>query len=170
MGVLKYGGTIIPFARYDGIRWANTWDPPTERSTLPTPSLRQIPREWLGGEKVPSTWRVWLPSGSTHETRVTGLQYSKTDCAENWGFSTDFPKALNICQYCCPDEVIGLALSTDLPMQTIRPADQSDLPFASLNRALTESEGSKSELNPLDSESRLRVPIRVERAWMINVR
>ena len=172
VGVLRANGIIIPFARYDGTHWANSWPEPIYRTPAP---LEQIPREWLGGNDLTPNWRLWLPAGSTHAVRVLDLQYADTGCDGNWGLSTDFPKSLNVKPNNCPHPTIGIALSSGQPLQPMLPANHSDLPFSALERAFKESEDREisalrvpSEveyLRPPDADSRTAVPIRVARAW-----
>ena len=173
VGVLRANGIIIPFARYDGTHWANSWPEPIYRTPAP---LEQIPREWLGGNDLTPNWRLWLPAGSTHAVRVLDLQYADTGCDGNWGLSTDFPKSLNVKPNNCPHPTIGIALSSDRPLKPMLPANHSKLPFSALEHAFKESEDREISplrrvpsgleyLRPPDADSRTAVPIRVERAW-----
>lgn len=175
VGVLQANGIIVPVATYDGTRWTNSWPGPVRRPTTPPAPLEQVPREWLAGESLVPTWRLWLPAGSTHVIRVLGLQYSKTECTEIWGLTTDFPASLNVRPNSCPDPVIGIVLNTDRPVEPILPADISRLPFAALERAFAESENREISasierfpswfVGPTDEDTRAAIPIRVERAW-----
>src|SRR5262245_39360786 len=64
------GNTLLPVARYNGSRWANTWPPPADRDT-PVPALNEIPTAWLA-QRVPIGWTVWESDGRQMNVRVTG--------------------------------------------------------------------------------------------------
>jgi len=182
VGVLQSSGVVIPFARYDGVGWLNTWPLPEERSNVPSqPAVANL-REWLGGETAPAMWRIWLQSGTSHEVRTVGLELIKSQCGANWGFMTDFPKAVDSCRYCCPDALVGIALSTDHTIYPTPQADHSLLPYNALERAFNATESREvAELQesqrrsgtyygpPLDLKARSVVPIRVERAWAMAI-
>ena len=175
VGVLRANGIIIPFARYDGTHWVNSWPEPAYRPSAPPAPLEQIPREWLGENGLAPNWRLWLPAGTTHAVRVLDLQYSNTGCDGNWGLRTDFPKSLNVRPDTCPNPTIGIALSSDRPLEPMLPANHDELPFGALERAFEESEDREISslrvpsgleyLRPPDEVSRTAVPIRVARAW-----
>jgi hypothetical protein len=181
VGVLQESGTIIPFARYDGTRWSNTWPGPVEPTDSKPPSLTQIPSEWLGGQSLPTGWRLWLPGGTKHAIRVLGPEYVKSGCGENWGLRTDFPKSLNASDNNCPVPAIGVALSADQELQPMRPSGQSQLSLTALEAAFSGAEEREiAEFNssvanarslgfenfaPLDAASRAGFPIKVEHLW-----
>jgi hypothetical protein len=181
VGVLQESGTIIPFARYDGTRWSNTWPAPVEPTDSKPLSLAQIPSEWLGGQNLPTDWRLWLPGGTKQAIHVLGPDYIKSGCGENWGLRTDFPKSLNSSDDNCPVPAIGIALSTDQELQPMRPSVQSQLSRTVLEAALSGAEEREiAEFNasvanarslgfenfaPLDPASRAGFPIKVEHLW-----
>jgi hypothetical protein len=181
VGVLQDSGSIVPFARYDGTRWLNTWPGPIEPIASKPPSLAQIPSEWLGGQALSAGWRLWLPGGTKHAIRILGPDYIKSNCGDNWGLRTDFPKSLNASDYNCPVPAIGVALSADQELQPMRPSGQSQLSLATLEAALSGAEEREiAKLNSsvanarslgfqniaaLDPASRAGFPIRVEHVW-----
>jgi len=180
VGVLQESGTIIPFARYDGTRWSNTWPGPIEPTHSKAPSLAQIPSEWLGGQSLPASWRLWLPGGTKHAIHVLGPDYIKSGCGENWGLRTDFPKALNADRVCSVP-AIGVALSTDQELEPMIPSGPSQLSLAALEAALSGAEEREiakynasvalsrslgfQNFARLDAVSRAVSPIRVEQLW-----
>jgi hypothetical protein len=182
VGVLQENGAIIPFARYDGTRWLNTWPAPAEESKNSSPpSLTRIPPEWLGGE-APQTWRLWLPVGTTHTIRATGPRYIKGPCGENWGLNTDFPQVLNQRANTCPLRAIGIVVSTNQLVLPMPPVSQSGIPLEALESAASESEVREMRQEneararllargiplsglPWDVTSLIRIPMKVEHAW-----
>jgi hypothetical protein len=182
VGVLQENGAIIPFARYDGARWLNTWSAPAEPSLDKTPPVAPIPREWLG-ENPPTNWRLWLPNGTTHAIRATGPVYIKS-CGENWGLNTDFPKVLNQRTNSCPTRAIGIVLSTDKKLTPFLPGNQSGIALDAFEKAaeareiqqMRESNEAMAKLGARrspslgpdwDIASRARFPLRVEDAWAV---
>jgi hypothetical protein len=109
-----------------------------------------------------------------------GPDYINSDCSENWGLRTDFPKSLNADQFCSVP-AIGIALSTEKDLEPMRPGGQSQLSLAVLEAALSGAEERAiAEFNesvtrarslgfrisaPLDGASRAAFPIRVEQMW-----
>jgi len=181
VGVLQESGEIIPFARYDGARWVNTWPAPTEPSKNSGPSVAPVPREWLG-ETPPTEWRLWLSNGTTHEIRVTRPAYLKNPCGNKWVLNTDFPKALNQRPNTCPVRAIGIVLSTDQEVLPMLPADHSQLAFGGFEKAagaaeireMRESNAERARLIarrlpaaglPWDLAAPSRLPMRVEHAF-----
>ena len=181
VGVLQESGAIIPFARYDGARWVNTWPAPVDPSQNRTPPVVPALREWLG-ENAPASWRLWLPNGTTHAIRATGSEYLKDTCGTNWVLSTDFPKTLNPRPFTCPLRTIGIVFSTDQKLIPFYPGNHSGIALSALEKAGEAAEiGQMRDENEArarlgtrerasfgpdwDVTSRARFPLKVERTW-----
>jgi hypothetical protein len=172
VGLVQENGVLVPFARYDGVRWVNTWPASVPRDEKNVPhSITQVPSAWIGGGRLPELWTLWLPIGTAHPIRVQRLTYSQTNCAEIWALMTDFPKALNTLDGSCPLRTIGVALSTSQTLFPMTPASGQALPTALMEASFLELERKEARSYPgsWDLTTRGKYPIRVERAWEVNL-
>ena len=170
MGVLQETGVLIPFARYNGTSWTNSWPAPIDQEA-PDPMARsQVAPEWIGGGTLPTSWRLWMPSGSVHQIRIQGPTFSKSACAHIWGLMTDFPKALNTPLGTCPTRTIGIALST---ARDLRVAHHASIftPTAAMEKAFVAAETrTVTELKaPWDLRNRAEFPIKLDSAWRFDL-
>lgn len=67
LGVLRRDGIVLPFASFDGRRWAEPW-PDDLRQALPI-SLEDVPDRWWGSIDPPTTLAHW--SGGTRLGNVS---------------------------------------------------------------------------------------------------
>lgn len=131
LSVLQDGG-IVPFARFDGTRWATAW-PSTDDSRKPAPSLDAIPPSWLGGTPTPRDWWVWFADGGTKQLRVVGTHRT---------FSCEGPVVLEaesrLASASTPNDMahIGLALDSVVPVESIHLLVPSETEWASASSAV----------------------------------
>jgi len=87
---MESNGELVPIARYDGVRWRNTWPEPIDRDApLPVRSVAKIPRAWLG-QPVPLTWTAWSEAtGKPQRVTVTGIGREGA-CVESITLTTSF--------------------------------------------------------------------------------
>jgi hypothetical protein len=105
-------GGLVPFARFTGARWVNTWPMPAE-SDVPVPPLAEIPTIWLG-KPVPRQWSFWPASGSRRPVTVVGARRGS-----GTGGGCTQPAVLTMDQT-LDSESRGLAVDTDQVVEAIR--------------------------------------------------
>jgi len=91
VGVLQESGAIIPFARYDGARWVNTWPAPVDPSQNRTPPVVPALREWLG-ENAPASWRLWASKRDDPCDSRDGLRIPEGYLRHELGSQYRFPE------------------------------------------------------------------------------
>jgi hypothetical protein len=107
----SYGG-LVPFARFAGGRWVNTWPAPRE-SDVPVPPLSEIPTTWLG-KSVPREWTFWPSSGIRRRMTVVGTRRGR-----GTGGGCTQPAVLTMGQT-VGEETRGLAVDTDQVLGAVR--------------------------------------------------
>jgi hypothetical protein len=184
VALLQANGSLIPVAAYDG-QWRATWPEPGAAATAGINALGDLPREWTGRIPVPTAWRLWMTTGSSHELRVSRPAFVDSVCSRNWVLTSDFPPERPTCVHCCPRTTIGIALSTMRSVVVPRAARGSALPMRVIEPSFNEHEDREVEASiarghaagarlrytaqPLDVAERRAAPIRIEQAWTSNL-
>ncbi|HKB12245.1 MAG TPA: hypothetical protein VKD69_16400 [Vicinamibacterales bacterium] len=88
VGVLRRDGIILPFATFDGKRWAAPWPAPTNDLTVPV-DVRAVPKRWWGLDGALDMWDLMLARG-TRATRVVQPDWVDIHCARYIGLRTDY--------------------------------------------------------------------------------
>jgi hypothetical protein len=105
-------GGLVPFARFTGTRWVNTWPTPDE-SDVRVPPLAEVPTTWLG-KPVPRQWTFWPASGNRRSVTVVG-----TRRGDGTGGGCTQPAVLTMDQT-LGSESQGLAIATDQLIEAVR--------------------------------------------------
>lgn len=140
IGIVQANGHLIPFARFDGKTWSNSWPGPGETRDVMIHSFGEIPLAWTGGAPLPRPWRLWLPTGTSHDLRVSDAAYADSLCSQNWVLMTDFPRQASGCRNCCPVPTIGIALSTDRAVRSFARAGMDAIPASLVESVFNETE------------------------------
>jgi hypothetical protein len=89
LGVLRRDGIIIPFASYDGARWANRWPAPGRLPDIPL-SIAGSPKSWWLNDRPLGLWTVWPTRGDSQVVHVTSPINVTVECQAQIGLQTDY--------------------------------------------------------------------------------
>jgi hypothetical protein len=92
VGVLRRDGIVIPFATFDGKRWATSWPLPKLDLTVPT-DLRAVPKSWWGPTPALETWEAWTGAPLSQALTVTGPDWVDVHCVRQVGLKTTYRPA-----------------------------------------------------------------------------
>ena len=142
VGIVQANGHLIPFARFDGKAWSNSWPGPDEGRGMAVQSFGEIPLSWTGGTALPRDWQLWPSStGTSHALRVSNAGYADSLCSRNWVLMTDFPRQVAGCRNCCPVPTLGIALSTDRAVRPFARIGMDAIPASVVESVFNEAEG-----------------------------
>ena len=115
VGVLRRDGIIVPFAAYDGKRWADNWPLPYVDLEVPI-ALRDVPSKWWGPTGALAEWESWATQ-EPQRLRVVQPDWVDVHCTRQIGLRTDYkPDELPPPRTVQPYPKDGLVVS---PPQTI---------------------------------------------------
>jgi hypothetical protein len=89
LGVLRRDGIIVPFATYDGNRWANRWPAAGHRQDIPI-SIADSPKGWWLRERPVPTWVAWPLRGDSQVVHVRNPVNLTVECQPHVGLQTDY--------------------------------------------------------------------------------
>ena len=88
VGVLRRDGIIVPFATYDGKRWADKWPVPDVQLDVPI-ALRDVPSKWWGPTRALAEWQSWATK-EPQTLRVVQPDWIDVHCTRQIGLRTDY--------------------------------------------------------------------------------
>ena len=94
LGVLRRDSIIIPFATFDGKRWAANWPLPEVDLTVPI-ALRDVPSKWWGATGPLERWQVWT-GGEPQAVRVVQPDWADVHCSRQIGLRTDYRSSATV--------------------------------------------------------------------------
>jgi len=89
VGVLRRDGIVIPFATFDGKRWATSWPAPKLELTVPI-DLRAVPSRWWGATSALHRWDAWTGKAEPQHLEVTQLDWINVHCVRQVGLKTTY--------------------------------------------------------------------------------
>jgi len=110
-------GGLVPFARFTGTNWVNTWPTPDE-ANVRVPPLAEAPATWLG-KAIPRQWIFWPEAGGRRSITVVG-----TRRGDGTGGGCSVPAVLATAEPLGP-ESRGLAVDTNQPIEPVRRVELS---------------------------------------------
>jgi len=90
LAVMRRDGFIVPFATFDGKRWASTWPAPQFLLEIPI-NLQSVPKAWWGPTGPLAEWQLWLPGAKApRAVRVTQPDWFSAHCLRQIGLRSDY--------------------------------------------------------------------------------
>jgi hypothetical protein len=118
VGVLRRDGIIVPFATYDGKRWADNWPLPDLQLNVPI-ALRDVPSKWWGPTRALAEWQSWATK-EPQTLRVVQPDWIDVHCTRQIGLRTDYkPDELPPPRTVQPYPKDGLVVSPPQPVERI---------------------------------------------------
>jgi hypothetical protein len=118
VGVLRRDGIIVPFATYDGKRWADRWPVPDVQLDVPI-ALRDVPSKWWGPTRALAEWQSWATK-EPQTLRVVQPDWIDVHCTRQIGLRTDYkPDELPPPRTVQPYPKDGLVVSPPQPVERI---------------------------------------------------
>jgi hypothetical protein len=118
VGVLRRDGIIVPFATYDGKRWADNWPLPDVQLNVPI-ALRDVPSKWWGPTRALAEWQSWATK-EPQTLRVVQPDWIDVHCTRQIGLRTDYkPDELPPPRTVQPYPKDGLVVSPPQPVERI---------------------------------------------------
>jgi hypothetical protein len=171
VGALRRDGVVIPFATYDGKRWASQWPVAARDPEIPI-NLNSVPSKWWGPAGPHDTWRTWIDGSVGADIHVTRPDVVDAHCMKQVGLRTDYHSTLPappLDEQPYPKD--GLVVS---PPQTIEPIEIIDVHapqltgFAGVLRdAFDQAERVTANgfHHPVPQDVRERVPPKIEAVY-----
>ena len=158
VGALRRDGVIIPFAAYDGKRWASRWPPPSRDESVPI-SVSSVPGRWWGPAGARENWQAWIV-GETREVpplKVVQPDVVDVHCTRQIGLRTDYrPADVPPPPLEQPYPKDGLVVSPPQTVERIQILRPLSAELAPLQPILTETFNRAER----DTASRFRHPVR----------
>lgn len=170
LGVLRRDGIVVPFASFDGRRWAKRWPEllPSERPI----SLQDVPEGWWGIQPPPVRLRHWTDGAVVGEVTLTAPVVTPLMCQRRMALRSDYKSS----QPAPPGFVLpfpkdGLVVAGEATISTIATVDpSSEEAKRVLGLALEEfnSEENRSASaftqwrHPVKSSERKKLPVTLE--------
>jgi hypothetical protein len=132
LAIVRFDGSMVPFAAYDGGRWERAWPEADEATGVM--AIENAPSVWRRrGDRVPDLWRVWPASGGTPiEARVSGIEVVEAHCSSQVALKTNLTRARAEHPL-----KFGIAVdSTNVPVGAVEDVRRSDPIWAAAERAV----------------------------------
>jgi hypothetical protein len=118
VGILRRDGIIVPFAAFDGKRWADTWPLPDVELNVPI-ALRDVPSKWWGPTRALAQWQSWAKN-EPETLHVVQPDWVDVHCTRQIGLRTDYePDELPPPRTVQPYPKDGLVVSPPQPVERI---------------------------------------------------
>src|SRR5262245_20614055 len=183
LAVVRNDGILLPFAAFNGRKWAAPW-PFLQRNFGPTTielpvNLASVPRQWWGG-KEPGVWRLWPRNAETaRPLTLSTPAMIRIGLTRQIGIRTDQPPVLTpVPPFELPFPKIGIAVAGETPVtpivsisllsatwKTFAGALLADINKAE-DRMLSAIGASTNWRHPVKREVRAEVPPELE-AWYL---
>ena len=87
---MRRDGLLVPFAAFDGKRWASSWPAPQFRLEIPI-NLQSVPKAWWGATGPVSEWQLWLQGSQTvRPVHVTQPDWITAHCVRQVALKSDY--------------------------------------------------------------------------------
>jgi len=171
LAVVRRDGIMIPFAAWDGRRWADTWPEPGRDVEVPI-SARDVPKQWWGRAGMPASWTFWSLDGRSRPLKVLAPVQLKVHCQSTVGLRTDYfpmvPPPPPSQQHQPKD---GLAVSGPVPIEPIEILNSAQPEWGTIAQQVQSPVLSAEEsaigknrnwASPVSPEQRARTPAKLE--------
>jgi hypothetical protein len=130
VAIARFDGRLVPFAAYDGGRWARAWPDADSRIEAPR-TVDDVDSIWRRRrERVPRVWHVWPASGGASlQARVNGVEVAETHCVGQLALRTDLPPRRGVRPL-----KFGIAVDSAIPVTAVEPVLPSDPLWATATR------------------------------------
>jgi hypothetical protein len=137
--VLRRDGIAVPFATFDGRRWAAHWPRPAIDLTVPI-DVGSVPSSWWGPIGPPASWQAWTAAGEPQPVQVTRPDWIDVHCVRQVGLRTDYrasqfppPPAEQ------PYPKDGLAIAPPHPVEPVQSVPPAAAELAAISTVLHEA-------------------------------
>jgi hypothetical protein len=170
LGVLRRDGIVIPFAAWNGSRWANRWPAPGRRVDIPI-SVAGSPKAWWLNDRPVGYWTAWPLRGDSQVVYVKNPINLTAECQPQVGLQTDYTsveaRALARMQ---PFPKDGLATAGDILVESVTILDAKSAEWsrvsadvaAKINAAETKLLATGRTTPPFSEAERAKRPFTLE--------
>lgn len=90
VGIMRRDGILVPYATFDGSRWAAAWPQPQTDLQVPV-NVESVPKAWWGAAAPQVDWQFWpADGGPTRAVTVTETDWIDVHCRRQVGLRTDY--------------------------------------------------------------------------------
>jgi hypothetical protein len=118
LAIVRADGVVIPFATYDGRRWANPWPEPGMEREVPI-GLTDVPKSWWGRLNRAPAWTLYPLRGDPRGLTLQRPFVVGTQCQTNIGLQTDYKSPIIPPPAAQPYPKDGVAITGDLRVERI---------------------------------------------------